>query len=97
MLRKSRRMPSGRKASQKVIVMRRGDGPRYLTLTVDYSGATSISIQADTDAASIHFPKDVWYDRDTLLMVTANHAGITEVTFANSRSKLSFRVKIIVL
>ena len=84
-------------ASEKLIVMRRDDEPRPLTLVVDYTGSLGILLEQDTDAASIRFSENVWYDRATQLQVVAEHPGITVFTFGNDRNDISFRVRVIVL
>ena len=84
-------------ASEDLIVMRRDDPPRPLTLTIDYTGSLGIRTEQDSDAASLRFTENVWYGRTTQLTVIPEHPGITVFTFSNDRNDIAFRVRVIVL
>ena len=84
-------------ASEKLIVMRRDDPPRPMTLTIDYTGSLGVLTEQDSDAASLRFSENVWYGKTTQLEVIPEHPGITVFTISNDRNHISFRVRVIVL
>ena len=83
------------KVDDSVIVVRKNETGRKITLTTTYDGGGSISVDYSSYAATLDFDEDSWYSTTTLT-VDPSYVGVTVATFSNTANSQTFKVLIIV-
>lgn len=86
------------KLSESVIVLNKYDVGRKVTLTTNWSGKGTVSINYSpsySSSATFRFDEDSWYS-STKLTVVPKKTGVTVATFSNTANSETFKVIIIV-
>ena len=83
------------KVDDSVIVVRKNETGRKITLTTTYDGGGSVSVDYSSYAATLDFDEDSWYSTTTLT-VDPSYVGVTVATFSNTENSQTFKVLIIV-
>ena len=83
------------KVDDSVIVVRKNETGRKITLTTTYDGGGSVSVDYSSYAATLEFDEDTWYSTTTLT-VDPSYEGVTVATFSNTENSQTFKVLIIV-
>ena len=78
-----------------VIVVRKNETGRKITLTTTYDGGGSVNVDYSSYAATLKFDEDSWYS-STTLTVDPSYEGVTVATFSNTENSQKFKVLIIV-
>ena len=83
------------KVDDSVIVVRKNETGRKITLTTTYGGGGTVNVDYSSYAATLEFDEDSWYSTTTLT-VDPSYAGVTVATFSNTENSQTFKVLIIV-
>ena len=83
------------KVDDSVIVVRKKETGRKITLTTTYDGGGTVNVDYSSYAATLEFDEDSWYSTTTLT-VDPSYEGVTVATFSNTENSQTFKVLIIV-
>lgn len=83
------------KVDDSVIIVRKNETGRKITLTTTYDGGGSVSVNYSSYAATLEFDEETWYSTTTLT-VDPSYEGVTVATFSNTENSQTFKVLIIV-
>ena len=82
--------------SQGIVVMRKNDSQKAISITAAYSGHTTIYSDTSGTSAYVDFKYSSWSGNTTTLLISPIRKGVTTVTFSNSRSSHEFKLIVVV-
>jgi len=82
-------------ATEKIIVVRKGDTNRKFTLTAHWRDGGTVDVAYSSPCATVSFDKDTWV-KTVQMTVMPQEVGFTVATFSNSEDSNTFSILIVV-